>query len=145
MRTVFADTFYWVALANPNDEWHTTAKAVSLTLEPVQLITTDEVLTEFLTWYSSFGPVLRAKVVEMVRRVMKNPNIRTLPQTRSSFERGLRLYESRADKKYSLTDCISMEIMREHGLHEVLTNDHHFEQEAFTILIKQKNEQTGRG
>jgi len=31
-----------------------------------------------------------------------------------------------------------MEAMREHDLHEALTNDHHFEQELFTILIKEK-------
>ena len=46
------------------------------------------------------------------------------------------LYENRTDKEYSPTDCSSMEAMRQQGLHEVLTNDHHFEQEGFTILIK---------
>ena len=33
-------------------------------------------------------------------------------------------------------DCISMDTMRQMGLTEVLTNDHHFTQEGFTILIK---------
>lgn len=138
MRTIFADTFYWIALANPNDDWHDTVEAVSRTLNPFQLVTTDEVLGEFLTFFSGQGPVMREKAALMVRRVMRNPNARTVPQTRSSFERALRLYESRRDKAFSLTDCSSMECMREHGLHEVLTNDHHFEQESFTILCKAK-------
>jgi predicted nucleic acid-binding protein len=47
----------------------------------------------------------------------------------------LTLYESRPDKEYSLTDCISMQTMRRARLTEVLTNDHHFTQEGFTILF----------
>ena len=136
MRTIFADTFYWVSLANPKDDWHTAVKRVSREIEPVFLITTDEVLTEFLTFYSKFGTTPRKNAVAMVHAIRANPNVRAIPQTRASFDHGLRFYESRADKEYSLTDCISMEVMREHGLHEVLTNDHHFEQEGFTILIK---------
>ena len=138
MRTVFADTFYWISLANPNDEWHNTVKHVSVSLGPAQLVTTDEVLTEFLTYYSGRGAALRAVAVKLVRATMCDPNIRTVPQSRTSFERALRLYEGRADKDFSLTDCSSMEAMREHGLHEVLTHDHHFEQESFQILIKEK-------
>jgi predicted nucleic acid-binding protein len=45
-------------------------------------------------------------------------------------------YERRPDKSYSLTDCISMVVMEEEGINEVLSNDHHFEQEGFTILFK---------
>jgi predicted nucleic acid-binding protein len=57
------------------------------------------------------------------------------PQTRNSFLSGLTLYERRPDKAYSLTDCISMQTMRDHGLTEALTHDHNFEQEGFTILL----------
>ena len=39
--------------------------------------------------------------------------------------KGLDFYASRADKAYSLVDCISMDTMRQMGLTEVLTNDHH--------------------
>jgi len=48
---------------------------------------------------------------------------------------GLTLYEARPDKVYSLTDCISMQVMRREGLTDVLTNDHHFTQEGFHILF----------
>ena len=47
----------------------------------------------------------------------------------------LTLYEARPDKEYSLTDCIAMQTMRREGLTEVLTNDHHFTQEGFSILF----------
>jgi len=44
--------------------------------------------------------------------------------------------ESRPDKEYSLTDCLSMLTMRREGMTEVLTNDHHFTQEGFQILFQ---------
>jgi hypothetical protein len=36
---------------------------------------------------------------------------------------------------YSLTDCISMQVMRHEGLTDVLTNDRHFTQEGFHIIF----------
>jgi predicted nucleic acid-binding protein len=48
-------------------------------------------------------------------------------------------YEGREDKEYSLTDCISMNVMDSHRLTEALTNDHHFEQEGFTVLIQKSD------
>lgn len=135
MKTVFADTFYWISLANPKDDWHSIVKRVSENLGEVLLVTTDEVLSEFLTFYSGFGALWRRNAAAMVFAIRNNPNVRTLPQTRASFDAGLRLYQNRHDKEYSLTDCISMEAMRQHALHEALTNDHHFEQEGFVAII----------
>jgi predicted nucleic acid-binding protein len=45
------------------------------------------------------------------------------------------LYEARGDKDYSMTDCISMERMRERSISAVLTNDRHFSQEGFAVLM----------
>jgi predicted nucleic acid-binding protein len=58
-----------------------------------------------------------------------------IEHSHETFLAGLELYEARPDKGYSLTDCISMNLMRERGINEVLTHDHHFEQEGFTILL----------
>ena len=58
-----------------------------------------------------------------------------LPQTRPDFDAALALYEARADKGYSLTDCRSMLALQDLGLTEVLTHDHHFTQDGFTILF----------
>ena len=48
---------------------------------------------------------------------------------------GLELYENRLDTGYSLTDCISMSLMSEREIQEVLTHDNHFKQEGFTSLL----------
>jgi len=52
------------------------------------------------------------------------------------FKAGVKLYGSRLDKGYSLTDCISMRVMEQRGIAQVLTNDHHFTQAGFEILFK---------
>lgn len=136
MRQVFVDTSHWIALANPHDQLHALALRVSRQIEPVHLVTTDEVLIEFANFYCGLGQLMRHTAVELVRAIMSNPNITVVPQTRESFQKGLSLYESRQDKEYSLVDCISMETMQSRKLTECLTNDHHFEQEGFTILLR---------
>jgi len=52
------------------------------------------------------------------------------------YERGLRLYEERPDKEWSLTDCISFVVMQRKRIKEALTGDHHFEQAGFVALLK---------
>ena len=136
MKVVFADTLYWVAIIKPRDPWADPARKAKDALGKTILITTDEILTEFLNLLAGGGSRLREQAGKMVHAIMDNPNVRVIPQTRDSFLKGLSLYEQRADKGYSLTDCISMHIMISESVTKVLTNDHHFEQKGLTVLIK---------
>jgi hypothetical protein len=47
-RGLFADTFYWIALLFPRDAYHAAVVSFSRSLGTVRLVTTDEVLAEFL-------------------------------------------------------------------------------------------------
>lgn len=135
MPEIFADSFYWIALANPTDASHRTALEFSQTSSHSLLVTTDEVLSEFLNYFSAAGERKRRVVGEMVEETMNHSRIIVLPQTRDSLLSGLVLYKARSDKAYSLTDCISMNTMRERNITEVLTHDQHFAQEGFTVLL----------
>jgi predicted nucleic acid-binding protein len=136
MKRIFADSHYWIAVANPRDQWAEEARAARAMLGEALIVTTDEVLTEFLAALSSVR-YLRQQAAKMVRSILENPNVKVIPQTRDSFLKGLSFYERRNDKQYSLIDCISMNVMKNEYLAEVLTHDHHFEQEGYTVLIKQ--------
>ena len=105
-------------------------------MQPEKLITTDEVLDEYLAFFSSARPSVRVKAGNMVARLLKNSHVLVVPQSRESFLSGLDLYRARPDKGYSLTDCVSMQTMRKEGLSEILTNDRHFEQEGFQALFR---------
>ena len=133
--TVFADTFYWLALARPRDTWHAAARRWAAANASTRIITTDEVLTEFLNALAGTGPIGRAYAASTVHDIRNDPDVDVLLQTRVDFDAALALYEARPDKGYSLTDCRSMVALRALGVSEVLTNDHHFTQEGFTILF----------
>ena len=136
MRPVFADTFYWIALLNRRDAWYERVVTVSRTLGTRRLITTEWVLAELLAFYSTAGEVTRQRAASRVRQLLGDPNVQVFSASQATFLAGLSLYESRPDKAYSLTDCVSMHVMRREGVTEVLTNDHHFTQEGFHILFQ---------
>jgi len=135
MRVVFADTFHWMATTNPRDQWHGRAVQATRALGECQIVTTEEVLIEYLNGFSRTRHA-RAQAAATVRRAQSSASIEIVPQSNESFEAGLALYEQRLDQGYSLTDCISMQAMRARGIQEILTADEHFRQEGFILLIR---------
>ncbi|HEX7150091.1 MAG TPA: PIN domain-containing protein [Thermoanaerobaculia bacterium] len=128
----FVDTWFLVALFDSSDEHHQRAKRIDRMVRNAYLFTHDGVLSEFLTHVADEGPRVRARAVEVVRRMLAER--RVVASDRSLFLRALDLYSRRDDKQYSLVDCMSMTVMRERGVDQVLTNDHHFRQEGFALL-----------
>ena len=135
MKAVFADTFYWIALSNPAQSRYRDALALDATMAGRLVLTTDEVLSEFLTFFAG-DRWLRERAIATVKGLARNRRVDIVPQTRESFQAGFDVYASRPDKGYSFTGCISMQIMRREGLTDVLTNDKHFEQEGFRALFR---------
>lgn len=107
MRVVFGDAAYWVALVNRRDQWHSRVLEVTQTLGPVNIVTTEEVLDEFLTHFSQHGPTLRSIAIWTVENAFQRPSVKVRPQSHETFLAGLDLFKRRSDKEYSLTDCIS--------------------------------------
>ena len=136
MKALFADTFYWIALADSNDSAHEQALTLTAERATAQIVTIDEVLTEYLSFFSTASEPFRRKAAASVEALLASPVVQVIPQSRESFRAGLQLYGARPDKGYSLVDCISMQTMRKEGLSEVLTNDRHFEQEGFRALFR---------
>ncbi len=128
MTEVFADAHYWIALASPRDQCARQVAVLDESLATTPLVPTEEVLVEFLGFYSKWGEHLRQVSAELSRAAIRDPRVTVVYQSHASFLRGLDLYERRADKGYNLVDCISMEVMRERGIIDVLSGDQHFRQ-----------------
>lgn len=136
MKSVFADADYWVALLNPLEELNEKAKRVSTRLHPLRIVTSEMVLVEVLNVMGSRGEAIRSKACEAIRRLRENPNVTVAPQTSVQFSEALAFYCGHRDQEWSQTDCASFQIMREIGLIEALTYDHHFQQAGFVALLR---------
>ena len=135
MNVGFVDTQYFIAIFQESDQWHERAKEVETQIVGYKFVTTDSVFCEVLNYFSGYGAETRQEVSAFILEVLADVNFQVIEQTRDEFLKGLELYASRLDKGYSLTDCISMNVCRELGITEILTHDHHFEQEGFKGLL----------
>jgi uncharacterized protein len=135
MTAIFVDAYYLIAVLNPRDGGHQAAlKAGPDRKTP--LVTTEWVLIEAANSLSS-SP-LRGKFLELVDFLQVRPNFEIAASTPETFAAGLRLYRQRSDKNWSLTDCLSFEVMNARGLTEALTADRHFEQAGFIAVLQDR-------
>ena len=126
MSAVFVDASYFIAQFRPGDQWEESAQEARGRLGDIELVTTDEILTEFLTGVSRGGAAIRERAEAAVQGMLRDGDIRVIPQTRPSFLDGLNRFRRRLDKSYSLQDCIAMNVMEAEGITEVLTSDRNF-------------------
>jgi predicted nucleic acid-binding protein len=132
MMSRFADTWFFVGLLAGRDAHH---EAVMAHVEGRTecLVTTRWVLAETANALS--GSVCRGKVARFLIEAERDPCITIVGASDALYQSGLELYAERADKAWSLTDCISFVVMRQQHLREALTGDRHFAQAGFVPLF----------
>jgi predicted nucleic acid-binding protein len=135
MRTIFADTGYWIATISPRDELHDIAMTVAAQLGGSAIVTSEMILAEVLNAFA-WDTHLRKIAAAAIEEIMDDPRIEVVPQTRRLFQRAFDLYRDRGDQSWSLTDCASFIIMDERGITEALTHDRHFAQKGYTALLR---------
>ena len=132
MIRAFADTFYFLALLNRQDRVH--ERAVKFSASVRQLVTTEWVLTELADGLAA--PRHRNMFLQTRQALLGDGNVQIVPLDGQLYESGIQLYAKRPDKAWSLTDCISFQVMQQESLREALTGDHHFEQAGFIALLR---------
>ncbi len=133
MRTVFADSFYFFALLNNHDPAHREAAAFVQSYFG-RVVTTGWVLTEVADGLAD--PANRPLFLSALDALHANPRISVEACSDELLEAGIDLFRRRADKYWSLTDCISFVVMQREGISEALRGDKHFEQAGFLALLK---------
>jgi len=133
MKTLLADTSFFVAYLNRRDEHHTPA-VQWMTASSERIVTSEWILAELANFLAEgpdrrlFGPLVRALSAE--------DRVEIVPADHASFLDALSLYLRRPDKTWSFTDCASFRLMKSRKITEALTADHHFEQAGFKALLK---------
>lgn len=131
MKAYFADTAYFVGLYNRHDALHSPALVYDRLAEA--FVTTEFILVGVATFFVRPGD--RVVFANLDATLRANPRVVILPATADLYARGLALFAARPDKEWSLTDCISFEVMGELELTDALTGDQHFGQAGFRALL----------
>jgi len=132
LKSVFADTSYYVALMSVHDRHH--EQAVNFLRNYHGLVmTTDFVIVEIGNFFHRITD--RPYFLSLADSLVEDRNSIIVEASRPLLEQGIDLFRSRSDKDWSLTDCISFIVMKEQGITEALTADRHFEQAGFVPLL----------
>ena len=132
MKTIFGDTYYFLAVGNDRDQGHQRAVQYAASYRG-RIVTTEWVLTEVADALSS--PALRERFLNLLELIDDDENWVVVEASHDLFQRGVTLFSQRPDKSWSLTDCISFVVMQDQGLSETLTADRHFKQAGFVCLM----------
>lgn len=129
---LFLDTSFVQALLNRRDQYHDRAMTLSARLRMDTIWTTEAVITEIGNALSCFD---RARACSFIRSLYSTRNVRVVNVTTDLLQQGLSLYESRSDKTWGLTDCISFVVMDQNSLRDALSSDRDFLQAGFRALL----------
>ncbi len=131
MTEIFIDSFFWIAALNPRDPYHVPVLQMP---KPPRGVSTRAIQLEVMDALSS--PRLRGPALQFWQETNKDPDLLIIPLDDQLLFRAVIWFEKHKDKAWSLTDCISFEVMSERGITTALTGDHHFEQAGFQIVLK---------
>ena len=129
---MFLDTSGLLCLHNRAEPFHAQARRLYLGAPPRMVHS--YVLAEFVA-LAHARRLPRAASLIFIRDLVDNPDIDTTWVDEALHREAVALLVARQDKTYSLCDAVSFILMRECGLTEALTTDHHFEQEGFRRLL----------
>ncbi len=97
-------------------------------------LTHSYVLAEFVALAAVRG-LPRRPALGFVIALLEHSEVEVVWVNETLHREAIRLLEARLDKLYSLCDAVSFVLMRQRGLKEALTTDHHFQQEGFQRLL----------
>jgi predicted nucleic acid-binding protein len=135
MKKVFADSGYWIALLQPTDQYHEEAIKVSRAQGEMTLVSSEMVFIEVLNSLAKYGVKIRETVVKQVDELKRRHDVKIIPLTSLQFNDALKMYKTHSDKKWSLVDCSSFQIMKNENIQEALTSDKHFQQAGYAALL----------
>jgi uncharacterized protein len=127
---LFLDTAFLIALNTADDQYHKRAVDHWRLIGRTRLLfTTTYIVDEVVTFFNSRGKHQRA--VEIGTLLVTSSWVELLHVDEGLFREGWEYFVKHADKRFSLTDCISFVVMNRMGLRDALTFDAHFEQAGF--------------
>ena len=136
MRFIFVDTSAWVALKHKGDSLWQQATTLNRALlaSGAHYVTSNFVLDETYT-------LLRLRAghhiaLELGEEIAQSRLLTVIHVSETLESEAWLIFKRYNDKEFSFTDCTSFGIMRQRNIYEAFTNDHHFEQVGYQVLLK---------
>lgn len=138
MPDLFADTSGWGNLVDSTQPYHSLAATIYRTArqQSRKVITTNYIIAELVTLMTSPLRIPRPRMIAFIESLKTSPYVEVVHMDASLDEQAWQLLKTHQDKEWSLVDCASFVVIRQRGIGEALTTDHHFEQAGFFRLLK---------
>ena len=136
---VFVDTGFLLGFYNPRDQYH--SQVISL-IKRTGFRRDAFVLTDYIYDEVMIG-LLRSDVklgydraLIFDREIFERKNYEFIKVSEGLFHNAREIFRRfNRDKEWSFTDCVSYVVMRDMGIGNVLTFDHHFKEMGFATNI----------
>jgi len=131
---IFIDTSFVIAVFNTDDKLHNRAMELLENLyNSKDLWITDAILYEIGDGLCKTNP---KSASEFIKSCINSNHITVIKTDNSLLFNALDRYSSFKDKNWSLTDCISFEVMKENDIDIAYSSDHHFAQAGFQYALR---------
>ena len=131
MTGVFVDTSGFYAFLYGTDPFHVAAKAAfeRVIAQRLSLVTTSYVVHE--SWAIIQGRLGWEAIDCWLDRIVPRCEVIWVDERLHAL--GAARCRQARERRLSLTDCVSIEAMRRHGLAQAIAADEHFAREGFTL------------
>ncbi|HOF01607.1 MAG TPA: PIN domain-containing protein [Spirochaetota bacterium] len=135
INKIFIDTFAWIALINKSDNYHKLSVDLfnEILIKNNKLYTSTFIITETINALSKF--MYRKPILEFLNRIQNSQILNLIEINMDIYNNSINLFKKRIDKEWGLTDCSSFIVMEKYDIIKAFTNDKHFEQAGFELLI----------
>ena len=133
---VFVDSSFLIGRFLQADQWHRAAHAAASEVVGRSLVVSEGVFQEFLAHVSRRSAARRYEATSLVQDLYDSPRAEVVTHARPLVLRAVSLYGGEfLHSRFSLQDCIAVQIMRDFGITEILSADAEFAVAGFTPLM----------
>ena len=133
---IFVDSGAWIALLNRRDQHHDDAAAIlnNLVQQNVQLLTTDYVIDETVTWLRyRVNHAIAVQFLDLIKSSRATSVLDLVAIDRILFQEAEQLFRQYDTARLSFTDCTSFAVCQQHNISEAFAFDQHFPMMGITL------------
>ena len=126
---IFVDTGAWIAILNPNDQYHREAVAVyrHFQQQKTRFLTTDYVIDETVTRLRyDTNHLLSVMFLDRIELLVETAVLTLVEIDNRIFQEAITLFRQYDSTRLSFTDCTSFVVCQENDILEAFAFDQHF-------------------